>query len=785
MSRSIIRGGVGGLCAWLALASPAFGDGVDEIANKLVTLEGKAIQLDGSVRNAVKPGVDSEVAERRLVEGQVAHGVKRYEDASILLYDVVERFPKTRAYRVALFYLADSLFQKGDNLTAREFFHRVIDEYGETHPNYQTTLERLVELCTRTGDTSRAADYFARLDRLPASAKVDSIAYVRGKYDYNAKAYDSALTRFAEVQATSPYYFQARYFTGVTLVAKTDLAAASQTFQALGRLAPKTDDDRRILDLTQLALGRIFYDRDQAIEAVDAYLQVNRKSPFFDEALFEVAFVYVKAKQFDKALRALELLTLADPTSAMRPEVRILEGNLRIRKAQAVGQGGSGTASEDYNEAERVFAETRTQYDKPKQDLDAMIAARTDPRVFFAQLAGHSDGVLDVKAELAPVVIEWLKQETGVARTLVVSKDLDQVRVELDEADAILARIERAVGSQARVKIFPELGERWIWAREYLDAAQTMRVELVSHAALLADGVAQPGDKAAIAQVRERRRALVKRLADMPNAAGSYADRQKKARNAYDAVDKQAAEVDAVITSMEAELVALERYHRDLPKGKSLPAPEMEAELGKLRKEIAAQRAELDQLRGAAASGVDEAGFADEMAREEEKIRTELTAALLVEYATYARLTPRLRGDQHRQAQQIGRGMALADRIDRRLRGTVSEIEQLADAQLVSVRSTMLQEKARVLEYRKVLTNYEGETGGLGTEILAESLGAVSRKFYGFIVRSDVGILDVSWAKKEQSQRALDRMRLDFATEKNTLESEFRDVKEATPEAGK
>jgi tetratricopeptide (TPR) repeat protein len=759
------------------LAGSAAADTVEGVANKLVKLDAQAIQLEASVRNAVRPE-EAGVAERRLVEGQVAHGVGNYADASILLYDVVEKHPNSRAYRQAIFYLADSLFHKGDNFTSREYFQKVVDEYGDAHPNYQTALERLVELTTRTGDTARVAEYFSRLDRLPQSAKLDSVAYVRGKYEYHNKAHDSALRYFEQIQPTSKYYFQARYFSGVTLVAKGDLAAAAKAFQEIGQKPPQNDADKRIVELSHLALGRIYYDRDQAVEAVDAYLQVNRKSPLFDEALFEVAFVYVKAKQFDKALRALELLTLADPASAMKPDVRILEGNLRIRKAQAAGQGGSGTSAEEYQKADKVFTDTRVQYEKPKAELDALIAQKTDPRPFFDQLAGHAEGALDVQVELAPVVVEWLKQEAAVARTLAVSKDLDQVRTELDDSDQMLVRIERAIASSARVKIFPELGERWIWAREYLDETQLHRVELANHQAALVDRYVKGQEKAELARLREKRRELVKRLLSMPNSGGSYQDRQRKAREAYDAVDKQAAEVDAIITTMEAELVAMEKYHRDLPPGKTLPKAEMEAELVNLRKEIAAQRAELDSLRQVAMLGQEEAGFADELAQEEAAIRRELSYAVAAETAAYGKILPRLNAEDQAKGQQISRATAIADRIERRVNTAVLRIEQLADAQLVSVRATVVEEKARVAEYRKVLAAYDVETNGLGSEVVADSLGEVARKFYGFIVRSDVGILDVAWSQKEQSQRGLDRMRLDFASEKNTLDSEFRDIKE-------
>src|SRR5262249_60870593 len=100
---------------------------------------------------------------------------------------------------------------------------------------------------------------------------------------------------------------------------------------------------------------------------IDSYLLVDRRSDLFPDALYEVAWVYVKSKQYDKALRALELLEQSEPNTMKTPTVRILEGNLRIRKAQLIRQAQiAGTINPnetsdptaEYDKAARLFAET-------------------------------------------------------------------------------------------------------------------------------------------------------------------------------------------------------------------------------------------------------------------------------------------------------------------------------------------------------------------------------------------------------------------------------------------
>src|SRR4029077_18079344 len=130
---------------------------------------------------------------------------------------------------------------------------------------------------------------------------------------------------------------------------------------------PRTANDRRMIELSQLALGRLYYERDQASKSIASYLLCDRHSHRFPDALYEVAWVYVKSKQYDKALRALELLAQSDPQSTKTPTVRILEGNLRIRKAQMIRGAqilGTIDAKEqddpatEYDRAVQVFTET-------------------------------------------------------------------------------------------------------------------------------------------------------------------------------------------------------------------------------------------------------------------------------------------------------------------------------------------------------------------------------------------------------------------------------------------
>jgi len=742
---------------------------------RLARLEQSASELETSLTQSNPVQEDrATVAERRLIKAQVLYGVGSYDDAAILLYDVVERSKGTRSYPDALFYLADSLFKKGDNLLAREYFHRLIDELGGRAPPDGKALERLVELVIRTKDAARIQDYLARLDRL-SGPKSDSVPYVRGKYAYSAGKYDEALAFFGAVPAGSTYALQAKYFIGVAHAAKGDLAAAAKAFLAVTRETPKGKDEETVVELSRLALGRVYYERDQVDEAVEAYQAISRRSPAFGDALQEIAWVYVKGKQYDRALRALELLQLANPKASEAAEMRILEGNLRLRKGQAIGTQGLGNTTEEYDKATKAFEGTLGTYEQSKDEIDRLLKQHGDRKAFFAALTGRAGDALDVQVEVPKVALEAVREDPQAKRVLGVTKTLDEVKTDLDDVSRVIARVERAVGSPSRVRIFPDLASRRARATEIQEGLVRLRTSLANDERVLLLGSLSPSEQSELTRATAARDQLARRLAALPNSGDGYEERMRKAREAVDNVDKRAKEVEVTLYSLDAQLTALERYYATAP-GAKMTAADFERESKALRDQVEALRKQLDELHHEIELASDEAGIGDELAIEERELRRQLEGAIKAEHAVLARAAARAGGDSAGRVRTIEDLLARADNVDKTVSRVNTRIDQLVEVQLREVKVTIAEEKANLVTYQGQLGAYNGETQTVGSEVAGDSFQRVSRKFKDIVVRSDVGLLDVSWAQKEQAQKYSDRLRIDYAREKNTLDAEFRDV---------
>ncbi|MEZ4401376.1 MAG: tetratricopeptide repeat protein [Kofleriaceae bacterium] len=767
-------------------ASSAGADVLDDIGKRLVAVEGEARELGSGIQAPTGQPKRDDVMARRLIDAQVAFGVGNFDNAALLLYDYVAQATPGRDFDTALYYLAEALFQKRDRVASRSFFTQLVKDRPSSK-YYQQSLERLIELSLLLGDDAQVSEWLADLDRVPGEQRRPSVPYVRGKYAFSTGAFDEAEKWFTQVPADSEYGFQAAYYLGATYVAKQDVGKATQAMATLLDREPKTDDDGRVKELAQLALGRLYYERDQPTKAIDTYLLIDRKSDLFPDALYEVAWVYVKAQQYDKALRALELLALADPTSQRLPTVRILEGNLRIRKAQGIHEKvvagldtGSASGTEEYDKATKLFAATHALYAEPHDELAKIIAANEDPQDFLAQITGRSSETFQVNATMPEIAAAWIRDEPNINRVMTVETDLGDIQSEIHEAEATINRLDAVLGSANRVNVFPSLATKLSRSTELYEELLAMRGRLADEERALA-GKGNPGAQLApLEALTQRRKALAAQLKAMPDAALAYGARVEKAQEDFNGVDQQAAEVQVTIETTQATVVALDKFLKDTaePNEPAAKAAWMTQRLEaakvitELNLELAGMHQELDAIRREVVLGRDAAGSTDEVSVRARALRDQLRTALADEHRVATRLSLADPSRGAKLGQLVDRADAAMTNLDR----VNATVDKIVEAALAEVKDTLTYEKAELASYRREFLLYEAESHALGGTVLGQSFRDVKAKFYDVLVRSDVGGVDVGWSLKEESDEDLSRVSLEKAREIKQLQGEFADL---------
>ena len=236
-----------------------------------------------------------------------------------------------------------------------------------------------------------------RIQQIPAGQRDASMEYVLGKYYFFRGLNDRARKVFASIPLSSKHGDQARYFLGAINIKKKRLKAAEEIFeQGLRRInanqpkgKPFKGRTRQVRDLYIMALARLYYHQDDPDNAIKFYKKVSRRSDQFEQALYELAWAYLKAWEFYRAIKSLELLVLVNPDSRYVAESRILVGNLKILARQ-------------YGEARQLFKQTAKAYRPIYQKLRRLHKEHWSPQKFLALLTGEGTEGLDTTVALPP-----------------------------------------------------------------------------------------------------------------------------------------------------------------------------------------------------------------------------------------------------------------------------------------------------------------------------------------------------------------------------------------------
>ncbi|MGE5180446.1 MAG: tetratricopeptide repeat protein [Acidobacteriota bacterium] len=747
------------LLAMVVLA-PLLGAGAahaDDITSRLDRYE-QEVRALGS--NLPMPNQRTQSAsQHRLVDAEVAYSLGDYDTAALQLFDLAAK-EQGADKEAATFYLAESLYEKGDLGTAHTYFKQLIDSSAPQSKYHTQSLERLIEIAIAQHDTSN--DTAALLGALQSSAASSpGVPYVLGKYAFAQGNYDNALQLFAAVPKGSDYELQAEYYTGTTYVAKQDLAKATDTFANLIDRKPKTNNDRRVIELGQLALGRLYYEREQPAKSIDAYLLVDRHSDLFPDALYEVAWVYVKSKQYDKALRALELLEQSDPSTIKTPTVRILEGNLRIRKAQMLRQQQvNGTINneehsdpaQEYDKAAQLFTQTHDQYVPAYTALAQAVDGKLDPAAFIDQIAGRSRHVFQLAAPVPEAAVQMLRDEPNVQVFDSSEDDLSQIQADIRDSEEIIARLDAIIASGDRTAIYPAIAARRSRIAQIQD-------DLIAIRAQLADQQNDNGGETAT------RRQLAQQYAALGNPEQAYTQRVSQAQDGYDGLDATATEIAGAIDSAQATAVALRKWANE---AKPPMADDAKQKLGQglddAAKEAQAIEDELAGLRREIALGKDLATLGDDQIKQARTMRKQVQAAEDAEQRALA--------SRGRSSPALDRAARLAlslDQLDQTLDAAVAQGLEQIKAQLVD-------ERKQLADYKTELAADEQEAREAGAAVLGASFKDVKAKLYDIVVRTDVGNVDVAWSQKEDIDDDLKRLNLARSRELKQLKDEFKDI---------
>ncbi len=741
--------------------SRARADEVDDYVKKLIDLDLRVHTMALEFRETPPPTPDA--ADRRVLDAQVQLSIKNYDEAATMALDVVEKYPNSRAYDDALFLLGEALFQARDFYSARHYLVEAVAK-NTGSKSEQQALQRLVEVALHTGDYDNVDSYLTRLQNVPASAMEPTVPYVRGKYYFFRGRLDDASMVFSSIPATNPYYFQARYFLATLQVKRGDLAGATKSFDDLLKQQAPDDTGKDIQDLARLAIARIYYERSQFDKAIEAYSSIGRQSTYWSEALREQAWTYIKAKDWQRAYRSVNLLLLYDPDTADAPDLRLLEGNLQLRMS-------------NFYLASDEFSKVRDEFEPIHRQLQQVIVkSQTDP-AYFDSLVGKSLDKFDIGAFVPPTAAKWVKSEPDVARMMTLATDVGEMQRDLADSQKLVERIEHVMQGSGRVGIFPDLASARTKAIEMTNLVVETREKFVRKIRAIIDSVLTAEERKQLDHLAIERDGY-ERQTNRPTTDEGVKAHERTMKGQFGELDRQVSEMNVEIQALEAQLVAVEQYYRVSRSEQKIRPEDIEGPVRDMRTAIDELRAMHDKLREEIADATHDAASSGSADQAEHETAQKLSEVLSKELAIERQAAARLGGADRAQVDRIYDLLARCDAIDVQLNAFDKRVEGQVGVRIATVTRYLSGAKEQLALAGEKLGSVLDESKALGGGLAQAMFTRVAEKFYDLVVRSDVGIIDVSWGLKDQKTQAVTKLTSLKNLELKALDEDFRKVLE-------
>jgi tetratricopeptide (TPR) repeat protein len=786
--RPLIGAAAGALT--IAASSTAWADS-DEHAR---TAGSELVNVDreiGTVQAAVEKAKGEQMTvEERLANGELLYRTKDYARASTVFSEILEKYPNTPSYPDALWLRGETYYASREYLSARRDYRALVDKSSD--PRFQVyfgrALARLVDVCLRIGDVAGLDDVFQRLGQVPPAQVDAGLNYAKGKAYYAKGDYPTAQQSFQAVPAGTQYGHQARYFMGLMAMKQVRPAAnvppppksgpgqavvtapanykpAIDIFRQVTELPPDTDDHRHVIDLAWMAIGRLFYEMEQYEQAAESYAHVSRESPEFDTMLYELAWVYVRIGDVQRAERALEVLQVADPSSPYVGDGTLLRADLLLRAGA-------------FDKALQLYEGVRTQYDPMRAKVEAFLGSTKDVGVYYEKLSQQQSlDSLDQNDALPTLAIRWAREAEDGPAAFAVIDDVNECKSLLKKSNELVEKLTVLTNAANRVRAFPELEAGEERALGLLNQVSRARLEIARG---LDDDEKEPV-ASDLAQVRQQRRALMGAVGDMPTTSGEFDARDRSGRAQWNEVSQQLSNRNLEIDQLQAIVNGLRRMlHDDAQKGVARDPSSVtrfQAELDQNEHDLKVFHQEADELRKQINFGRAQVGLGDSRYQNDATARAQFRDLLdrEVQLAVAGQGGPKVQGYAQRVQPLLMQGRAEEDKLTQ----AFDALETQVAARTTELRAKIDAERANLANYTAQLDGLDNGPNGahdLVGHVAERNFGMVRDKLRGIVLRADVGITEQAWEVREEEMARVHNLQTERAREEQLLDEELREV---------
>jgi len=655
----------------------------------------------------------------------------------------------------AEWYLAETLFGLGNYATAEDAYRDIVNQ-GQQHTFFSGAVRRLLELYGLTGDSDKFYQLYDRYITTRLVAANELINYTVARSLYRQGDWVQAKTLFSECCEGGEYNARAHYFIGTILVLQEDLEAAAHEFSLVSQASVESAETREVVDLANLAYGRVQYELGNYSEATAAYNKVGRDSRYFADQLYELVWTFIKQDDFESAISAVEIFLLAFPEHRYAAQLKVIRGHLHMKQ-------------ERYENANAAYEKVVTEY-SPIRDLVAAVSvSHEQPRLFFERLA-QEDALERLDQEgLPPFAAEMLYSRSDVNAVVELRQELDGQRRELDASRDIAEELDAALSAGINsLGAFKNAYETMKWLQ--VDQTHLMSDLLGLEEEFLIAGTR--GSTQREIQTLRQERVLVSDVAADDQRSDMHAvERNAALLEQVRAVQSQAFLVEQVARDLLAQAEATEDYleagqHRlddDAVRSVRKELLQVKDELNEAAQQLGPLQTEAmvrrvmgsRQQQEVAAAPVDE-----QVLRSFEDLRRKL--------GTYrARVAVAGAHDFFSRVDILWADMERMQDRTVQVTQLLGEVEQEEIARITKEFGT---EFAALQELERGVSKVYQETDVLGIDATRSGFEELTQFFNESVMKADLGIVDVYWMRKVEVSKRIGALN----KERQELEDELK-----------
>jgi hypothetical protein len=334
------------------------------------------------------------------------------------------------------------------------------------------------------------------------------------------------------------------------------------------------------------------------------------------------------------------------------------------------------------------------------------------------------------------------------------------------ETETIISRLNAVLSSPNPVAVFRDLRDH----RERTTVLRN-RVALTRKTLAAIDARAtKQYDSGELEQVRARRRDLERSLGASPTEQEDIQKRQMLVVNQFSDLGRELSRLEVDLLGMEARITATDRFMTHSMKGQNTESTNaVRAELVTQKAAIADYRKRMKELGLQIETGKLQVGVGDQDFQREAALRKEYNDLVERERQILHGLGAQLDPQVDAAFQRVANVEVMLDQHDQLIDAIVAERSN-------EMRQVLDEEGAKLTGYRTRLASLEGESEEVVGGIALDNYRKVRQRFYDLVLRADVGVIDVSWAVREEHRVRGEALARERARALQALQDEYRDI---------